>query len=256
MMDAARVCLIKVARFDLLLGWCVRRSALCLGVTEDTAAELRKLGAKRVEVLPAVALSDDEIVQIQGAKGGGQRTTERPLTLLYVGRLIAWKGIHLGLRALAQCENKTLHYRIIGEGPLRPWLEAEAKRLSIANRVEFCGALPREQVLQAYAQADGFLYPSLHDSGGNAVIEAMCAGLPILCLDCGGPGWIVSEECGWKGGVSTPDEVVTQLAEVLMEFSQEAAERSVRASAARRRVVEVFAWQTRGRQLRRYLTEV
>lgn len=256
LVEAARVGLIKAARFDPLLRWCVRRSELCLGVTEDTAAELRKLGAKRVEVLPAVALSDDEIAQIQAAKSQEQSAKNEPLTLLYVGRLIAWKGVHLGLRALAQCEDKTLRYRIIGDGPLRVWLEAEAQRLGIANRVEFCGALPRDQVLQAYAQADGFLYPSLHDSGGNAVIEAMCAGLPILCLDCGGPGWIVSEGCGWKVEASEPDAVVVQLAQVLMEFSREAAERSVRASAARQRALEVYAWVTRGKQFRRYVAEV
>jgi glycosyltransferase involved in cell wall biosynthesis len=256
LMEAARVGLIKVARFDPLLRWCVHRSSLCLGVTEDTAAELRKLGAKRVEVLPAVALADAEIAQIQTAKGEGQRAKDEPLTLLYVGRLIAWKGVHLGLRALAQCEDKTLRYHIIGDGPLRVWLEAEAQRLGIANRVEFCGALPRDQVLQAYAQADGFLYPSLHDSGGNAVIEAMCAGLPILCLDCGGPGWIVSEECGWKPGVGLPDEVVVFLAASLKIFAADAGEREARGQSAQHRCLDQFAWSQRKKNLTEFIREV
>jgi len=197
-----------------------------------------------------------EVAQVQAAKGQEPRAKGEPLTLLYVGRLIAWKGVHLGLRTLAGWEDKTLRYRIIGEGSLRVWLEAEGQRLGIANRVEFCGALPRDQVLQAYAQADGLLCPSLHDSGGNAVIEAMCTGLPILCLDCGGPGWIVSEECGRKVEASEPEAVVVQLAQVLMEFSREADERSVPASAARQRALELFAWVTRGKQFCRYVAEV
>lgn len=249
LMEAARVGLIKAARFDLLLRWCVHRSSLCLGVTEDTASELRKLGAKHVEVLPAVALSDDEIAQIQTAKSEERRAKDEPLTLLYVGRLIAWKGVHLGLRALAQCEDKTLRYRIIGDGPLRVWLEAEAQRLGIANRVEFCGALPRDQVLQAYAQADGFLYPSLHDSGGNAVIEAMCAGLPILCLDCGGPGWIVREGCGWKVRAKCSAVAVSALAQSLSSFAVESDARRDRGTLAQALCCKAFSWKTRGKAI-------
>jgi glycosyltransferase involved in cell wall biosynthesis len=250
LMEAARAGLIKAARFDPLLRWCVRRSALCLGVTEDTAAEFRKLGAKRVEVLPAVALSDDEIAQIQAAKGQAPRAKDEPLTLLYVGRLIAWKGVHLGLRALARCEDKTLRYRIIGDGPLRVWLEAEAQRLGIANRVEFCGALPRDQVLQAYAQADGFLYPSLHDSGGNAVIEAMCAGLPILCLDCGGPGLMVEGKCGWKIRVTTANDVTRTLASALEQFNYSEIHDESYSSLIISRCLSTFSWRFHGVRIR------
>ena len=256
LVEAARVGLIKAARFDPLLRWCVRRSELCLGVTEDTAAELRKLGAKRVEVLPAVALSDDEIAQIQAAKSQEQSAKNEPLTLLYVGRLIAWKGVYLGLRALAQCEDKKLRYRIIGDGPLRVWLEAEAQRLGIANRVEFCGALPRDQVLQAYAQADGFLYPSLHDSGGNAVIEAMCAGLPILCLDCGGPGWIVSEACGWKAKIASLAGIVSALTQALNDFASEGGARQTRGECAQQSCCSAFCWTTHGKALSAMAVEV
>lgn len=247
LMEAARVGLIKAARFDPLLRWCVRRSAQCLGVTEDTAAELRKLGAKSVEVLPAVALSDVEIAQITSAKSEGQRAQNDGLTLLYVGRLIPWKGVHLGLRALAECEDKTLRYRIIGDGSLRIWLEAEAQRLGIANRVEFCGALPRDEVLQAYAQADGFLYPSLHDSGGNAIVEAMCAGLPILCLDCGGPGWIVSEGCGWKVPADSPAEAVPAMSLALNKFARDGEGRMARGRDAQQRCHIAFRWERRAR---------
>ena len=254
--EAARIALIKLARFDPWLRWCVRRSALCLGVTEDTAAELRKLGAERVEVLPAVALSGAEIAKITRAKSQGQRAKDEPLTLLYVGRLIPWKGVHLGLRALAQCSDTTLRYRIIGDGPLRAWLEAEAQRLGIADRVEFCGALPRAQVLQAYASADGFLYPSLHDSGGNAVIEAMAAGLPVICLDCGGPGFIVSADCGWKVRVTSPDKTATALALAVKAFATGAAERESRGLAANRHTHDHFYWSQRKTNLAEFVREV
>jgi glycosyltransferase involved in cell wall biosynthesis len=47
-----------------------------------------------------------------------------------------------------------------------------------------------------YKNFDCFLYPSLHDSGGLVVLEALSCGTPVVCLDIGGPGIIVNESCG------------------------------------------------------------
>ena len=244
--EAGRVALQWLALADPWLRWCHRRSARAFAVTEQTAEAMRRLGARRVDVLPAVALSDEELAELQGARAAGSG----PPTLLYVGRLIAWKGVHLGLRALAACTNKHLHYRIIGAGPLRPFLEAEARRLGLAERVIFAGSLPREEVLQAYAGAAGFLYPSLHDSGGNAVLEAMGAGLPVLCLRHGGPDLLVAEGCGWKVAASTPDEAVAGLAGALEDFAADETERRRRGAAARIHVITQHSWRVRGAALR------
>lgn len=244
--EAGRLALQGLALADPWLHWCNRRSHHALAVTEQTAQAMRRLGARRVEVLPAVALSEEELAELQAAP---RAASPRPPTLLYVGRLIAWKGVHLGLRALAACPNKQLHYRIIGDGPLRPFLEAEARRLGLADRVTFSGSLPREEVLQAYAGADGFLYPSLHDSGGNAVLEAMGAGLPVLCLRYGGPDLLVAGECGWKVAASTPEAAVQGLAEALEGFAEEK-ERRRRGEAARIHVITHHSWRVRGGALR------
>jgi glycosyltransferase involved in cell wall biosynthesis len=247
--EAARVGLQKLALLDPMLRLCVKRSSLALGTTAQTAEQLLALGASSVRVQTAVALSKNEIAQIEAACAK-RKEPDAGRTLLYVGRLIAWKGVHLGLRALAQANDKRLRYRIIGEGPLRAWLEKEARRLGVADRVEFAGALPRDKVLEAYATADGFLYPSLHDSGGNAVIEAMCASLPILCLNYGGPDLIVTDECGWKVRTTSPDEAVQGLTSALNEFAGSETTRIERGKAARERCLNEFTWEKRGEQLR------
>jgi glycosyltransferase involved in cell wall biosynthesis len=200
-----------------------------------------------------VALSEDELASINSkpiAKADS-------LTLLYVGRLIAWKGVHLALRALALGPSN-LRFRVIGNGPLRPLLEAEAEaqHLGIADRVRFDGELPRDQVLAAYRSAQGFLYPSLHDSGGNAVLEAMAASLPVLCLRYGGPDFIVSDDCGWKVAAATPDDAIAGLGNALHAFATDSAERSKRGAAARARCLRDFTWTTRGAQLRERLRSI
>lgn len=246
--ESSRIALQKLALMDPLLRICAKRSTLALATTEQTAAQLRLLGAPHIEVQPAVALSDDEIRAIDDAISLRQKSTSS-LTLLYVGRLIAWKGVHLGLRAMARASNRQLRYRIIGDGPLRGFLEAEAGRLGIADRVEFCGSLPREEVLRAYAKADALLYPSVHDSGGNAVIEAMAASLPVLCLAYGGPDHLITDDCGWKVHATTPVEAVERLTMALDHFAADAEERARRGQAARARCLTSFTWAARSEQM-------
>ncbi|MDB6139539.1 MAG: glycosyltransferase [Verrucomicrobiaceae bacterium] len=250
--EAARVLLQDLALLDPWLRWCHHRSTQALAVTEQTAEAMRRLGAREVSVLPAVALSAEEIHELAADRSAPTGA----LTLIYVGRLIAWKGVHLGLRALASSANKQLRYRIIGDGPLRSFLVTEAHRLGIAERVEFTGNLPREAVLQAYAKADAFLYPSVHDSGGNAVLEAMGARLPVICLKYGGPDLLVTEACGWKVAARDPEEAVKGLATALDAFAADNGERLARGEAAREHCLTHHSWAARGGALREVYREM
>lgn len=253
LVEAVRVLAQKAALIDPFIHACTRRSHVAYAVTQETAVELRKLGAGKVEIISAVALSDEELLQL--APPAPAARDESNLTLLYVGRLIAWKGVHLALRALARGP-ATLRLRIIGDGPLRTFLEAEACSLGLANRVEFTGDLPRPQVLAAYAVADGFLYPSVHDSGGNAVLEAMASSLPVICLAYGGPDLIVSADCGWKVSAATPEQAVAGLSQALRDLAADPVERRNRGAAARARCLAEFSWSRRGEQWRAKYSEL
>lgn len=225
-----------------------RRSTLAYGVTRESADALRACGATNVLTRPAVALSDEELAALT------VRTTPSDLTraprLLYVGNLIPLKGVHLALRALAASGCTEITLRIIGDGASRGWLEQIARENGLSARVEFLGKQPREEVLRAYADSDGFLFASLHDSGGYAVLEAMAAGLPVICLDFGGPGFLVDDTCGWKVTAQTPEEAISGLAEAIRAFAKDPAQREKRARAARARVLENFTWKQQGQVLR------
>src|ERR1700754_5082034 len=62
--------------------------------------------------------------------------------------------------------------------------------------VEFIPQLPQNALFELYRSHDLFLFPSLHDSGGFVVLEALAHGLPVVCLDLGGPKEIVTPESG------------------------------------------------------------
>jgi glycosyltransferase involved in cell wall biosynthesis len=145
------------------------------------------------------------------------------LKLLYVGRFIGFKGMGLGLQALAKLKNMGVDAELtmIGKGPERKHWEQLANILGIAEQVGWVEWMPQDELLAAYSCYDALLFPSLHDSSGNVVLEAMAGGLPVVCLDLGGPAEIVDNTSGLIVDVNgkTESAVVDALASALKNLS-------------------------------------
>jgi glycosyltransferase involved in cell wall biosynthesis len=99
------------------------------------------------------------------------------------------KGIALALRALAQLrqEGRPVTLSLVGGGPLTPHFKTLADSLRVADAVEWIGWKKQNELPAVYRAHHALLFPSLHDSSGNAVLESMAHGLPVVCLDVGGP---------------------------------------------------------------------
>lgn len=136
-------------------------------------------------------------------------------TAVFVGRLVAFKGASLCLRAIADPRCSDWRLVIIGAGPELGTLKRLAERLNIADRVEFLGQVAHEEVLAVFGKFDALLFPSLHDSAGTAVAEALANGVPVICLDICGPRVLVKEGMGVR--VSPKGDVVTALGTALRE---------------------------------------
>ena len=167
---------------------------------------------------------------------------DRPLRVLFVGRLVWWKGLDLGLLAARTVidQGVRLRWDIVGSGPDRGRLEGLVESLGLKDTIRFVGAVPLD-VSRRY-QADAFLFPSLRDSGGMAVIEAMARGLPVVCLDTGGPALSVCAECGVRIPVVSPSQVVTDLARAIELFAANPPLRGRMGAAARRHVENSYLW--------------
>jgi glycosyltransferase involved in cell wall biosynthesis len=108
---------------------------------------------------------------------------DRPLQLLFVGRLEVQKNVARLIEALGLATEK-IELRVVGEGPLRGELEQRASSLGVS--VEFAGSLFDDDLLRAYEQADAFVMPSDHEGMPLAVLEAMASGLPVVATDVPG----------------------------------------------------------------------
>lgn len=229
-----------------------RRSAVVRATTEDTAKRLRKMGAGKVEILTESGLSEEEIARLAQYI----RHDDAPIRFISMGRLLHWKGFHLGLRAFAQANLADAEYWVLGDGPERKRLQALAEKLGIAHQVKFWSRLPREEALHKLAECVALIHPSLHDSGGWVCLEAMAAGCPIICLNLGGPAVQVTEETGFKIPAHDPDQAVRDIAKAMVRLVKDSELRELMGQAGRKRVSEAYSWEAKGQSLAQLYEEV
>jgi glycosyltransferase involved in cell wall biosynthesis len=119
---------------------------------------------------------------------------------LYAGRLVYWKGLHLALKALAALRKDRPDARltVIGTGPDESRLKKLSVNLGLGDSVRWLGWISQEEMWTHYRRYTALVSPSLHDSSGNVLLEAMSQSLPVICLDTGGPGAIIPNSCGMK----------------------------------------------------------
>jgi glycosyltransferase involved in cell wall biosynthesis len=110
--------------------------------------------------------------------------------MLFIGRLVPYKGVEVLLRAMTRVTGSAW---IVGDGPLRESLEADCRRLGIADRVTFTGAVPDAEVVARLHACDVFVLPSVthQETFGVVQIEAMACGKPVVSTNVrSGVPWV------------------------------------------------------------------
>lgn len=136
----------------------------------------------------------------------------KPFRVLMVGRLIYWKGFDLGIRAIKQLLDKgfEIELHIIGTGKERERLETMSGKW-LNERIFFHGNISYKNVQQLYMNSNALINTSLHDSGCMVVLEAMANGLPVICIDTGGPKVLTTDECAIKIAPEIPNKTVENI---------------------------------------------
>jgi glycosyltransferase involved in cell wall biosynthesis len=151
---------------------------------------------------------------VLASEGAHRSARHRSRTAIFVGRLLPFKGLAIALQALALVPDWSLI--VCGAGPDRRRLERLVLRNGLTSRVAFLGWQPREEVFRLMREeADLLLFPSLHEHSGFAVVEAMAAGLPVLCLDRAGPPAIAGPAALTVDPSGGRHSVVTALAKAM-----------------------------------------
>lgn len=242
--EFARDCANWLARFDPLMRTAFRQAQQIYLTSTDSLKLVPQKDLDKCEVRLAVGLTLEQLGLSRRKLVGGRRE----LRCLYVGRLLEWKGLHLALMAMQRLHRQGIdvNLSIIGDGPAKASLQSLATQLGIASRISWRPWLPHERVQKQFHEHDLFLFPSLRDSGGMAVLEALAHGLPVVCTYLGGPGVIVNNRCGRV--VVTENkcahEIADELAACLRELAANPGLQRALSIEARRR-----AWDFQFRRL-------
>jgi glycosyltransferase involved in cell wall biosynthesis len=222
------------------------RARAILVCNNEAALEASKKHSSKIELFPVSGISSEDLAPQKPSSNDGK------FRVLTAGSLIRVKGFGLAIRAFQKFAERypESEFTIVGAGPEEPRLQDLAARGPASSKVKFTGALPREQLMSDMADSDVFLFPSLRDGGGTVVIEAMAAGKPVICLDNGGPGMHINEECGIKITPESPQQAVFDIANALEELYENAERRAELGKSARKRAEELYLWDKLGDRLR------
>lgn len=171
-------------------------AAGAVGLVYDLAGRLASAGGDRIVVGEdldgaGVVSSLVESEEIRDVTGVAWPREDGRLRLAWAGRLAAGKGVETLLAAVAALavdppSGRRVELDIVGDGPARAALEAEAARLGVADRIRWHGYLAaRGPYLDALAAVDVFVFPSPAEGFPKVVLDAFAVGLPVVATRSG-----------------------------------------------------------------------
>lgn len=185
------------------LRWFHNRSRLTLVPSPSQRLELQRRGFERLELL---ARGVDGQLFHPARRSAALRAEwglgEDEIVVLHVGRLAAEKNLQLLTRAFRELQGNLPRQRLrlvlVGDGPLRAQLQAELPDAL------FCGVQRGEALAAHYASGDLFLFPSLSETFGNVVLEALASGLAVVAFDQAAAAQHIRH--GHNGALATPGD--------------------------------------------------
>ncbi|MEL9909404.1 MAG: glycosyltransferase family 4 protein [Desulfurococcaceae archaeon] len=205
--------------------------------TKQRLVKLYGVSPSKVKVIyHGVNIEEFKHIKVQKAE---ETCDKKQITICFAGKLAKCKGVEYLIKAVETLSKRyPVECRIIGDGPLRARLESHVttRRLDF---VKFLGSLPQSRVIEELARCDIFVMPSLHESLGIAILEAMAAGKPVVATRVGGIPEIVVDNVT---GILVPPGNTNALIKALEKLITDD-ELRTKMSHNARKWVEKFSWK-------------
>ncbi len=239
--------LIKLRELPRLLDGLIgatRNTRLILTATKATRQAIAERYQKRCLTMIENGV---ELSTFPSAPWPAAPDAQQPLRVLFVGRMIALKGVDMLLAAVAQLikQGRAVELTLVGDGPERANWQARATELGITAQTRFTGALNSAAVAAEMRACHVFCLPSVRESGGAVLLEAMACARPVIAVGHGGPAEIVDAEVGCILPATTPEDVTASLVTALDNIFLEPAAWAERGCCGRRRIEADFDWASK-----------
>lgn len=180
------------------------------------------------------------------------RTGREQANLLFAGRLESRKGARLLLFSLKEAlrDIPEMRLTIVGSGPEKIELENLEVELGLTGKIDWVGKVSHGEMRDSLAGADLFVFPSLRDTSGTIVLEAMACGLPVICFDHQGGRIMIGDEAGFKVDAnSSLREAIEQWATAITSLLKNRRSGELFGQHGPKRVRNHFTWEKKVKRI-------
>jgi len=205
---------------------------------------LREEILSRVKVIkPAVDISTFSPYKKDEALRRKHNFNADDLVVLFVATLTPWerrRGTHLLIKAMKAVGKEIPKAKlvVVGGNGLLPSLKRFAEKLKLGDQICFAGRIGRDEMPLYYAMCDLFVFPSMYESFGYVVLEAMASGKPVVVSDIPGVGELV--KTGVTGLKVPPGDIKALTEAIIFLLKNEDLRHEIAINA--RREVEKRSW--------------
>lgn len=229
---------------------CAEAADVSIACSNESAERMKRLGAKNLIRLSCIGTNLNQHIYSR------DRPPNAKVRFISVGRLLYWKGFQFGLRAFAKANIPNSDYVVVGGGPELEKLKSLAIRLGINRRVLFTGEVSWREGLEYFKSADVLVHPSLHDSGGFVLLEAMELAKPVVCLNLGGPAMHVDSRNGFAIAADSIPQVVDEIANAMTQLAGDPDLRQRLGEAGRDRAINEFSWASKAQRFEEIYSQI
>jgi glycosyltransferase involved in cell wall biosynthesis len=216
---------LKVELLKVLRSFCARRADTVIVPSQYLAGAATRWGVSEARTIVI-----HNAVELPPATCSTLPLSTR-FNVVTVGRLVPWKQVDRLIEALSDSDETGLV--IVGDGPERKRLEELARDYHVADRVYFAGQRSKEDTFGLMAACDVFVLNSTYEGFPHVVLEAMCAGLPVIASAVGGTPELIRHG---ENGILFAPNTRGALAKSLSRLESSSSERQRLAEGARQTV--------------------
>jgi glycosyltransferase involved in cell wall biosynthesis len=222
-----------------------READAVLFANQETRSRFQNLCRRDAGVMIDVGVDADVFQPVD-------RTGREQANLLFAGRLESRKGARLLLFSFKEAlrDSPGMRLTVVGSGPERIELENLEVELGLTGMIDWVGKVSHGKMRDSLAAADLFVFPSLRDTSGTIVLEAMACGLPVICFDHQGGKIMIGDEAGLKVDAnSSLKEAIAQWATAMTSLLKNRRSGELFGQYGPKRVRNHFTWEKKVKRI-------
>ncbi len=243
-------------RFSIVAKFCSWRSNHIIAVSECIRESLIEAGVSdsNIDVVynGVTAAADDSSERVEVLKNDSSRATEHPIVFANVGQFIPWKKQTLFLEAasIVAAEKPPVEFWLVGEdvhkrnGAYVDVINKAIANCALSGITKLTGW--QSDMQSIWKNIDCLVHTADREPFGRVIIEAMAAGVPIIAVNAGGPGEILTDQ---ETAILVPPNNAEALSKAMIQIAGDAKLRDRLSAAARCRVISQFTSERTASQI-------